>query len=109
MAGPQFIGRDAVNRMQNETPDWSYWGFEIENSSADAMPSDPILLDGELAGYVTSASTGFRTGKRLALGYLQNDLGSEGKAFEIQILGKRCQAKCVAPHFYDPENARLKA
>ena len=105
---PVFIGREAVHRARDRAPEWAFWGFTIENSDADALPSDPILLDGELAGYVTSAGTGFRTGKRLAMGYLQHGNGAIGEVFEIIILGKRCRAVCGSPHVYDPDNERLR-
>ena len=105
---PDFIGRDAVLAAQENVPEWTFCGFEIDSPDADAMPSDPILKGDEVAGYVTSAAYGYRTKKRLALGYLQTGLASEGNDFEIEILGVRRKARRRDPHFYDPENSRLK-
>ena len=79
------------------------------DSDADALPSDPIYVDKVLAGYVTSASTGFRTEKRLAMGYLRNGEGRSGQKCEIEILGEKRPAIMTEPHFYDPENKGLKS
>ena len=106
---PSFIGREACLRLREEAPEWAFWGFEIEGSDADAMPGDPIMLNGDVAGYVTSAGTGFRLGKRLALGYLRHGKGGLGRPFDIETLGKACPATCQSPHAYDPDNARLKS
>ena len=106
--GP-FIGREAALRQREAPADWQFAGFVIEKGDADALPSDPICLDDETVGYVTSGGTGFRLGKRLALGYLRSGLAETGRAFEIEILGQRRRAVVEATPFYDPDNSRLRA
>ena len=106
---PDFIGRAAVLRQRASEADWAFAGFVVEGGDADPLPSDPILLDGELVGYVTSGGPGFRIGKRLALGYVQRHLGKEGATMEIEILGERRRAILSPTPFYDPENARLRS
>ena len=100
-----FIGRDAVVRQTR--PAWRFAGFVIADSDADALPGDPILVDSVQVGYVTSAGTGFRMMKRLALGYVRSDTGPG--PFSIRILGKDCPATLSPLPFYDPGNHRLKA
>ena len=104
-----FVGRDAVGRLRDRPPEWRFWGFEIEGSSADPLAGDPISINGQVAGYVTSGGSGFRIEKRIALGYLKAQHGEDGAPCTIEILGKACPAVCVNPHFYDPHNTRLKA
>ncbi len=106
---PRFTGRDAVLKQKESQAEWCFAGFVVDSADADALPSDPIFDGGELVGYVTSAGTGFRLGKRLALGYLKHGLNETGRAFEIEILGKRCAATVSPMPFYDPDNARLKS
>ena len=105
---PSFIGRDAVVAMRSQPADWRFLGFEIESPDADALPSDPITRDSEVVGYVTSAAFGYRTGKRLALGYIKNGAGGPGDVFVIDVLGRPCRAIGISPHVYDPRNSRLK-
>ena len=61
-----------------------------------------------MVGYVTSAAFGYRTGKRLALGYIEAGAGGPGDGFVIEVLGRPCTARCVAPHVYDAGNVRVK-
>jgi len=105
---PDFVGRDAVLGLREEQPDWRFVGFELDSPDADALPSDPILKNGQVIGYVTSAAFGCRTGKRLAMGYITNGAGDVGDRVTIEVLGRPCDAACIHPHVYDPDNARLK-
>lgn len=102
-----FIGRDAVVRQRQTESTWRFTGFVIADSDADALPGDPILVDSVPAGHVTSAGTGFRTMKRLALGYVRSDAPPGN--WSIRILGKDRPATLSPLPFYDPGNARLKA
>ena len=106
---PDFVGRDAVLALKDKEPEWIFCGFEIDSPDADALPSDPILNSDDVVGYVTSATFGYRTGKRLALGYLATGPLSQAQEFDIEILGVRRKARRHDPHVYDPENGRLKA
>jgi dimethylglycine dehydrogenase len=102
-----FIGRGAVMEQRQRRADWVFAGFEVEGANADPLPGDPILTGGTLAGYVTSAGTGFRIGKRIAIGYLRREAAG-AEDFVIEAFGHRCQARRVALPYYDPENAKLK-
>ena len=105
----EFIGRDAILRQAEQAPDWQFAGFTVEADDADPLPSDPILLDGNVVGYVTSGGEGFRVGKRLALGYVAAGLADPGRSFEIEILGKPCPATVAPTPFYDPDNEKLRS
>ena len=102
-----FMGCDAVARQRRTGSAWRFAGFTIADSDADALPGDPILLDSVPVGYVTSAGTGFRMMKRLALGYVRAN--TPPGAWSIRILGNDCPAAPSPLPFYDPDNARLKA
>ncbi len=104
-----FIGKESVRKQRQERAEWHFTGFEVDSEDTDPLPSDPILMNGELVGYVTSASQGFRTGKRLAMGYIHSEQKDATGPFEIEILGRRRRATPVPMPFYDPENLRLKS
>ncbi len=105
---PDFVGRDAVLRQREAKPAWRFTGFVIEGGDADPLPGDPILQAGECVGHVTSGGTGFRLGRRLALGYVENDRFDPDGDFDIGILGKRRRAIVSETPFYDPQNVRLR-
>lgn len=104
-----FVGREAVLRQRQAASTYAFAGFVVDSPDADALPSDPILLDGELVGYVTSAGTGFRVDRRLALGFVRRGTASAGRRFEIEVLGTRRGAICTSMPVYDPGNLRLKS
>ena len=106
---PSFVGKDALIAQSEQPPAWQFLGFEVDCEDADPLPSDPIILDGKVIGYVTSATEGFRIGKRIALGYIDTGLLDIGGSAIIEVLGVPRTATVTATPFYDPDNARLKS
>ena len=106
--GP-FTGREAVVRQSDTTAEWTLIGMEITDSGSEPLPSDPILKDGGVIGYLTSVSMGYRTGKLLALGYVKNGTLNMGDEFTVQAFGVERKAVCHEHHVYDPENSRLRS
>lgn len=106
---PKFIGQEAVLEQQERTAEWRFVKFIVSSTDADPLPGDPILLSNECVGYVTSGCTGFRVSQCLAMGYVRNDIDAQAVNFDIEILGKRCEATLTHQLFYDPENARLRS
>ncbi|WP_170464374.1 GcvT family protein [Ruegeria arenilitoris] len=104
-----FCGREAVVQQQQTDPEWSFIGLEITDPSPEPLPSDPIVKDGELIGYLTSVSMGYRTGKLLALGYVQHGSLAMGEACHVQAFGEMRGATRHSHHVYDPDNTRLRA
>jgi len=106
---PDFIGREMVLAQRNQKPEWRFIKLIVDSSKADPLAGDPILLDGECVGYVTSGGTGFRTDQCIALGYVNNNINANACKFEIVILGETCNAALVKHAFYDPDNLRLRS
>lgn len=105
---PDFVGREAVLAQRDQAPEWNFAGFVVDGADADPLPSDPILSDGAVIGYVTSGTEGYRIGQRLALGYVKGGMANLGRRVEIEILGVP-RAAIVSPMpFYDPTNERLR-
>ena len=104
--GTGFIGCDAVARQRRTGSAWRFTGSIMAESNADALPGDPILLNSEPIGCVTSAGTGFRTMKRLVLGDVRNN--APAGAWSIRTFGNACPAPPSPLPFHDPTNSRLK-
>ncbi|MEM1300547.1 MAG: aminomethyltransferase family protein, partial [Pseudomonadota bacterium] len=103
-----FTGRDAVHEQSQSTADWEFIGVEITDPGPEPLPSDPILLNGEVVGYLTSVTQGYRTGKLIALGYIAHGALPMGGACHVQAFGAHRAAIRHNPHVYDPDNLRLK-
>ena len=104
-----FIGRDAVIAQSERAADWTFVGLEINDPGPEPLPSDPILLNDRVIGYLTSVSMGYRTGKLLALGYVENGTLDMGAGCVVQAFGERRAATRQPHHQYDPTNDRLRS
>ena len=105
--GP-FTGRDAFVAQADTATEWTFVGLEVLDPGPEPLGSDPILSGGEVIGYVTSATYGYRTGKLLALGYVQHGTLEMGGACHVLSFGEERQAVRHSPHQYDPDNTRLR-
>ena len=103
-----FVGRDAVLAQSQTAPEWDFLGLEVTDSGPEPLPSDPIIVDGNVVGYLTSVTQGYRTGKLIALGYVERGTLPMGAACQVQAFGSERAAIRHNPHAYDPENARLR-
>jgi glycine cleavage system aminomethyltransferase T len=66
------------------------------------------LLNGRVAGYVTSAGFGYSTGESLAYAYLPRENAMEGTAVEVEYFGERHPAAVVSEPRWDPRGTRLR-
>ncbi len=105
-----FIGRDALVRLREAGPKWSFVTLEVEGvGDADARGSEAIYKNGRLVGRATHGGFGWRVGKSLALAMVQPEQAEIGGALEIRILGKLHEARVIAESPYDPDNHALRA
>ena len=109
-----FIGRDAAMALAATPADWSYgvWTVDIadiEGPAGDPPPSATIRIDGEAVGFVTSASMGFRTGRRVCLGYVEGRFADHTDGFTIDVYGTQCPATRHDHGIYDPEHERPRS
>src|SRR5690606_7735730 len=74
-----FIGRDALVRLREEGPKWTYVTLEVHDvTDADARGSEAIHKDGKLVGRATHGGYGWRVGKSLALAMVKPEFAAEG-------------------------------
>ena len=109
-----FIGREAAVAAAGQAPEWSYgiWTVdisELDGAAGDPPPSAPIRLDGQGVGYVTSAAMGFRTGKRVCLGFVEGRYADTSEGFTIDGFGADCPAERHRGAVYDPANERPRS
>ena len=106
---PDFIGRDAALIQREQKPGWRFVRLVVDSENAEPLASDPILVEGECVGYVSSGGTGFRLGQCLALGFVNSSVSEHRIDFEVRILGESCSATLATQAFYDPANDRLRS
>jgi sarcosine oxidase, subunit alpha len=102
-----FIGRVALQRLAIQKPNQNLVGFVMNGGS---LPEDgaAILVDGKLAGRVTSARYSPVNRKAVGLAWVPTDLAREGAEIDVRIDGRLVRAHITQRAFYDPEGARLR-
>jgi glycine cleavage system aminomethyltransferase T len=105
-----FQGKEALERIRDAGgPSQRLACMTLDDASSVVLGKEPILHDGRVVSYVTSASYGYSIGRGIAYGYLPRDLAVEGTAVEIEYLGRRVAATVAADPLFDPKHERLRS
>jgi glycine cleavage system T protein len=108
-----FIGRESVLAKREAGLTRRCLQFRLEDGEPLLYHTEPILRDGNLAGYLTSGAYGHHLGAAVGLGYVACRPEEEVDAilasrFEIEIAGARVPALASLKPLYDPAGARLR-
>lgn len=131
---PDFIGRDALLRVQERGIERRWVGLELESeipaTAGDKIYSisdvatfrEEILTGSETGGYedtvlpadrevgrVTSSARGHTVGRMLAMAYLGTSHSWPGNNLLVRINGRLVMARVVQTPFFDPGGARMRS
>ena len=81
----------------------------IDNDDVPAHAGDSIIAGSRVAGTVTSGGWGHRTGRNIAMGYVDPEHAGIGNRLSIEIIGGQFGAEIVQPVLYDQNNERVRA
>jgi glycine cleavage system aminomethyltransferase T/glycine/D-amino acid oxidase-like deaminating enzyme len=105
-----FQGKEALERIRDAGgPADRLACMTLDDPSAIVVGKEPIVHDGRVVAYVTSANYGYSIGRGIAYGYLPRGLAVEGTPVEIEYLGERVAATVAADPLFDPEHERLRS
>ncbi len=101
--GKEFIGKDALMKMQADGPRQKFVTMTIECSDAPAHPGASVVKDGKVVGTITSADWGHRVGKNIAMAFVNPDV-TDG--LSVEVIGVPQAATIIdGPCLYDPDMA----
>lgn len=110
---PDFIGRDAVLRKQEEGLDTRLVQFLLHDPAPLLYHNEPILRDGEIVGHLCSGAYGHHLGAAMGMGYVpcrgETTEALLSSKFEIDVAGARVGAHASLKSFYDPRGDRMRA
>ena len=112
-----FIGQDVLLRQREAgTPTKRMVQLRLDTDGVGPLMyhNEPIWLDGQIAGSVTSGAYGHRIKASLGMGYLTHPDGVdktllEGGTFEVEIACERYPVTVQLAPFFDPKSDRVKA
>ncbi|WP_431920158.1 GcvT family protein [Amycolatopsis tucumanensis] len=102
-----FVGRDAIAEVTDETVTRRLSCLTIDDGRSVVLGSEPVFLDGEPAGYVTSAAFAHTLGVPIAYAWLPA-AATPGTPVEIGYFGRRVRATVAAEPLVDPEMLRIR-
>ena len=103
-----FIGRKALAAAEGKAPQRKLACLVLEDPRAIALGSEPVRLDGKVAGRVTSGGYGYTVGCSIAYAYLPGDETRPGRPVEVEIFGRAVQGEVAAEPLYDPEGSAIR-
>jgi glycine cleavage system aminomethyltransferase T len=79
----------------------------LDDTRSVALGSEPIRVDGEIAGRVTSGGYGYTIDRSIAHGYVPAEV-APGLPVEIEIFGKWVGGEVADKPLFDPEGERIR-
>jgi 4-methylaminobutanoate oxidase (formaldehyde-forming) len=109
-----FIGRDAVLRKREAGLARRLAQFKLADPEPLLFHAEPIILRGEVVGYISSAAFGHTLGGAVGLGYVPCAPGAAARdivaqSFEVEVAGRRIPATASFSPLYDPRGERIRA
>jgi glycine cleavage system aminomethyltransferase T len=102
-----FVGAEALAARKEQPSDKVLRCLTVNDGTSMVLGKEPVYVNGEAAGYVTSAAYGYTVRKPLAYAWLPASV-SEGDAVELEYFGRRIAATVTAEPLFDPGMERLR-
>ncbi len=99
-----FIGSDALARTE---PRQRLRCLVLEDPRSVALGNEPVRIDGEIAGRVTSGGYGYTVERSIAYAYLPPDVET-GTAIEVDIFGQWTGGEVAREPLFDPRGERVR-
>ncbi|WP_026549226.1 FAD-dependent oxidoreductase [Arthrobacter sp. Br18] len=102
-----FVGFEALKKHRDEPATKVLRCLTIDDGSSMVLGKEPVYVDGEAAGYVTSAAYGYSVHRPIAYAWLPAGV-DVGDAVHIEYFGQRIHATVTAEPLVDPGMTRLR-
>jgi glycine cleavage system aminomethyltransferase T/glycine/D-amino acid oxidase-like deaminating enzyme len=103
-----YVGCEALAGVSDDTVERRLVCLTIDDGQSVVLGSEPVLIDGEPAGYITSAAFGHTVAAPIAYAWLPATAGV-GTGVQIQYFNRRVAATVVAEPLVDPEMKALRS
>jgi glycine cleavage system aminomethyltransferase T/glycine/D-amino acid oxidase-like deaminating enzyme len=104
-----FLGREALVRAQEGRLERKLACLVLDDPRSVALGSEPVRIEGEIAGRVTSGGYGYSVERSIAYAYVPPERAEPGTAVEIEIFGEWVAAEVASEPLWDPAGERIRA
>jgi 4-methylaminobutanoate oxidase (formaldehyde-forming) len=102
-----FIGRDAL--VNADEPARRLACLVLDDPRSVAIGSEPVRVDGEIVGRVTSGGYGYTVERSIAYAYLPAPSAAPGTRVEVEIFGEWIPGTAAEEPLFDPKGERIRA
>jgi glycine cleavage system T protein len=102
-----FIGRDAL--LAADEPTRRLACLVLDDPRSVALGSEPVRVDGEIVGRVTSGGYGYTVERSIAYAYLPAASATPGQLVEVEIFGEPIGGSVSEEPLFDPTGERIRA
>ncbi|KAH6875452.1 dimethylglycine dehydrogenase mitochondrial precursor [Alternaria rosae] len=103
----EYVGKAALEQLSRKAAYKRLRCLTVDDGRSMALGKEPVFVEGQRAGYVTSAAFGYTVRKPVAYAWLPSSV-SEGKSVEIEYFGKKIKATVTRDPLHDPQEQRLR-
>ncbi len=103
-----FIGKAAAKAEREAGGALRLRTFIVEARDADVIGDEPIYLDGQVRGWVTSGGYAHAAGVSVAVGYVPKEVADVEAGWSIELLGEMLPARLQPEPLFDPSGERMR-
>jgi glycine cleavage system T protein len=104
----EFIGREALRAAKEAPLERKLACLVLEDPRSVALGSEPVAVDGEVVGRVTSGGYGYTVERSIAYAYLPVAAVEAGRPVEVEIFGERVGGEVAEEPLWDPQGERIR-
>jgi glycine cleavage system aminomethyltransferase T len=104
-----FLGRDALVAARAAGPRKRLRCLVLDDPRSVCLGNEPVRVDGEVVGRVTSGGYGFAVERSIAYAYLSPDRAAIGTRGEVEVFGDWIGFEVVREPLYDPAGSRIRS
>ena len=104
-----FLGRDALVAAREKQLERKLACLVLDDPRSVALGSEPVRMDGEILGRVTSGGYGYSVERSIAYAYVPADSAEAERAVEVEIFGDWVPGRIADEPLWDPAGERIRA
>ena len=104
-----FIGREALVEAKAAGPRTRLCCLTLADPRSVALGNEPVRVEGEIEGRVTTGGYGYTVERSIAYAYLPPERAEPGTGVEVEIFGEWIAGEVAAEPLFDPRGERIRA
>ena len=104
-----FIGREGLLEAKDRGPRARLACLVLSDPRSVALGNEPVRIDGEIRGRVTTGGYGYTVGRSIAYAYVPPEFVDVGTAVAVEIFGRWVEGEVASEPLFDPEGKRIRA